>query len=230
MIKRREIEKAETPSSEIRSAIEELSTVVVKVKPDVDDDDVDAHIPAKPFLFVCKLVIQVLDKIGPTMTVLRQDIDQNIQRLEKILESDPSLYSNLVEILKKEAIEGNARNNTSCSRALVWLIRSMDFMVNLLQLLVKDSGETMEQAVEEAYNITLKPWHRWISSAAYKVAIKLVPDNNTLMNIMMAKDEDREKLKEEMKALISLLVPLLENIHSILVTLFIHLIPCLTQL
>ncbi|XP_059631649.1 glycolipid transfer protein 3-like isoform X2 [Cornus florida] len=216
MIKRREIEKAETPSSEIRSAIEELSTVVVKVKPDVDDDDVDAHIPAKPFLFVCKLVIQVLDKIGPTMTVLRQDIDQNIQRLEKILESDPSLYSNLVEILKKEAIEGNARNNTSCSRALVWLIRSMDFMVNLLQLLVKDSGETMEQAVEEAYNITLKPWHRWISSAAYKVAIKLVPDNNTLMNIMMAKDEDREKLKEEMKALISLLVPLLENIHSIL--------------
>jgi hypothetical protein len=29
----------------------------------------------------------------------------------------------------------------------------------------------MEKLVEESYNITLKPWHGWISSAAYKVLI-----------------------------------------------------------
>ena len=28
---------------------------------------------------------------------------------------------------------------------------------------------SMEQAVEDAYNLTLKPWHGWISSAAVKV-------------------------------------------------------------
>ncbi|XP_028104107.1 glycolipid transfer protein 3-like isoform X3 [Camellia sinensis] len=120
MKRRREMEKG----SELRSAIEELSMVVVKVKPGGDDhNDAVAHIPTQPFLFVCNLVIQVLDKIGPTMSALRQDMDQNIQRLEKMHESDPSVHSSMVEILKKEASEGNARKSTSCSRAFVWLTR-----------------------------------------------------------------------------------------------------------
>ncbi|KAA8538311.1 hypothetical protein F0562_027866 [Nyssa sinensis] len=212
MKRMREMEKG----SEIKSAIEELSMVVVKVNPGGGDHADAAHIPTKPFLFVCNLVLQVLDKIGPTMAVLRQDIDQNIQRLQKIHESDPSLYSNLVEILKKEASEGNARKGTSCSRAIVWLTRTMDFTVAMLQLLVKDVGQSIEQVVEESYTITLKPWQGWISSAAYRVALKLVPDNKTLIDILMAKDEDCDRLKEEMQALISLLVPLLEQTHSIL--------------
>ena len=38
-------------------------------------------------------------------------------------ESDPILNSNMVEMLKKEVNEGNARKVTSCSRAFVWLTR-----------------------------------------------------------------------------------------------------------
>ncbi|KAL7245981.1 hypothetical protein ACSBR2_001169 [Camellia fascicularis] len=215
MKRRREMEKG----SELRSAIEELSMVVVKVKPGGDDhNDAVAHIPTKPFLFVCNLVIQVLDKIGPTMSALRQDMDQNIQRLEKMHESDPSVHSSLVEILKKEASEGNARKSTSCSRAFVWLTRALDFTVALLRLLVKDFGRSMEQAVEEAYNITLRPWHGWISATAYRVALKLVPDNKTFVGVLVAKDKDLDMLKEEMQALISLLVPLLEQCHSVLIS------------
>lgn len=50
----------------------------------------------------------------------------------------------------------------------------MDFTVTLLQSLTKDPGKNMEQAVEESYNITLKPWHGWISAAAFKVITYLV--------------------------------------------------------
>ncbi|XP_059630545.1 glycolipid transfer protein 3 [Cornus florida] len=212
MKRRREMEKG----SEIRSAIEELSMVLVKVQPAGVDVDDATYIPTKPFLFVCNLVLQVLDKIGPTMAVMRQDVDQNIQRLEKLYESDPSLYSNLVEILKKEAKEGNARKGPSCSKAFVWLSRTMDFAVTLLQLLVKDFGKSMEQAVEESYNINLKPWHGWISSTAYRVALKLLPDKKTFIDILMSKDEDFDMLKEDIQALNSLLMPLLEDIHSTL--------------
>ncbi|EXC26592.1 Uncharacterized protein L484_003538 [Morus notabilis] len=156
MKRKREEEKV---GSEIRSAIEELSTLA-KLKPKNDHNPGAAQIPTVPFLSICDLVIQVLDKIGPTMTVLRKDIHQNIQRLEKVLESDPSLYSNAVEILKKEESEGNSRMRTSCSRAFVWLTRSLDFTVALLQNLTKDFGQNnMEKAVEESYNITLKSWH-----------------------------------------------------------------------
>ncbi|XP_010244009.1 PREDICTED: glycolipid transfer protein 3-like isoform X3 [Nelumbo nucifera] len=150
------------------------------------------------------------------MAVLRQDIHQNIQKLDKMYESDPSVYSNVVEILKKEAREGIARKPSSCSRALVWLTRSMDFTVNLLEKLEKDVAQSLEQVVEDAYITTLKPWHGWISSAAYKVALKLIPERKAFIKLLIAEEEDYDMLKEEMRELISLLLPLLDDIHSIL--------------
>ncbi|KAL9394587.1 hypothetical protein Peur_013872 [Populus x canadensis] len=214
MKRTREMEKG----SEIQSAIEELS-MLIELKPTGDNLDrtTTVHIPTRPFLNVCNLVIQVLDKIGPTMAVLRQDINQNIQRLEMLCNSDPSIYSNLVEILKKEADEGNARKGASCSKAFVWLARSLDFTGALLQRLVADPGQKMEQLVEESYSITLKPWHGWISTAAYKVSLKLLPDNKTFIDLLMPKDETYDNLKEHMQTFISLLVPFLEEIHSILI-------------
>ncbi|XP_022850209.1 glycolipid transfer protein 3-like [Olea europaea var. sylvestris] len=222
-------------SSEIRSAIQELSAAserdVVKptaerdsvkpaaetegVKPAAercgDDLQTTLQIPIKPFLSLCNLLIQVLDKIGPTMAVLRQDIHQNIQRLETVHDSDPLRYWDVVEILKKEVSEGKAKKGPTCSKAFVWLTRSLDFSVTLLKLLVEDFERDMEQAVEKSYNNTLKPWHGWISSAAYKVALKLVPDTKSLIDILKAKDADNDMLKKEMQILISLLVPQLER-------------------
>jgi hypothetical protein len=46
----------------------------------------------------------------------------------------------------------------------------MDFTVALLQRLGEGSDQlSLAQHVEAAYVVTLKPWHGWISSAAYKV-------------------------------------------------------------
>ncbi|XP_028786318.1 glycolipid transfer protein 2-like [Neltuma alba] len=200
-------------SSEISSAIEELS-VLVLVKP--GDNHEAALIPTKPFLSLCYLVLQVLDKIGPTMTVLRQDVQQNIKRLEMVLESNSSLSSNLVEILKTETREGNAKKGASCSKAFVWLTRSLDFASALLLTLSRDSGINMEEAVQEAYNITLKPWHGWISSAAFRVALKLVPDSKSFIDLLKANDESYDTQTEKIKILVSLLAPFLEGIHCIL--------------
>ncbi|XP_027149591.1 glycolipid transfer protein 3-like isoform X2 [Coffea eugenioides] len=160
------------------------------------------------------------------MAVLRQDVHQNIQRLEKFYESEPSVYSNVVEILSEEAKEGKAKKGPSCSKAFVWLTRSLDFTVTLLQLLVEDFGRDMEQAVDEAYNITLKPWHGWISSAAYKVALKLVPDTKDFITILMAEDENQDMLKEEIRTLISLFLPVLEGIRTILKTFGLDRLKC----
>ncbi|XP_022939674.1 glycolipid transfer protein 3-like isoform X3 [Cucurbita moschata] len=139
-----------------------------------------------------------------------------MQRLESIYESDPSMYSNMVEILKKETNEGSTRKLTSCSRAFLWLTRSLDFIVSLLQKLKEEPRMSMEQAVEEAYSLTLKPWHGWISSAAFKIALKLVPDSETFANLLMAKDKKNDTLSEEIDSFISRLSPFLEDIHSIL--------------
>ncbi|XP_054788169.1 glycolipid transfer protein 3-like [Prosopis cineraria] len=199
--------------SEVRCAIEELSMIAVAKHGDNDDT---AFVSTEPFLSVCNLVLQVLDKIGPTMAVLRQDISQNIERLEVVHKSNPSMNSNLVEILKTEASIGNAKKGPSCSKAFVWLTRSLDFALALLQSVAEDGGKNMEDVVEECYNNTLKPWHGWISSAAFRVALKLVPDSQTFVDVLKAKDENYETLKEEMQALVSLLGPFLHDVHCIL--------------
>ncbi|RDX70218.1 Glycolipid transfer protein 2, partial [Mucuna pruriens] len=207
---RREMEKR----SEIGSAIEELSSMAI-VKPSENHES--AHIPTKPFLSLCYSVLQVLDKIGPTMAVLRQDVYQNIKTLELMHESNPSVNSNLIEILSSEAREGNARKGSSCSKALVWLTRTLDFTSLLLQTLAKDPEKRMEQVVEEAYDVTLKPWHGWISSAAFRVALRLVPESKTFVNLLKTEDENYDTLKEKMQMLVSLFVPFLEDIHCILI-------------
>ncbi|XP_057795536.1 glycolipid transfer protein 3-like isoform X2 [Salvia miltiorrhiza] len=232
MKRRREFEMV---ASEIRSAIEEVSLLVVNLKTGaaaaVDDAvpntapvpipapvpvQTSVHIQIKPFLSLCNLLVQVLDKIGPTMAVLRQDIRHNIERLEKFYESDPSIYWDVVEILKKEVNEGKAKKGPTCSKAFVWLNRSLDFALALLELLVKDFGRNMEEAVEASYITTLKPWHGWISSAAYKVALKLVPDSRTFVDVLKVKGEEDDVLKKDIQNLISLLIPVLEQNKDIL--------------
>ncbi|XP_050215027.1 glycolipid transfer protein 3 [Mercurialis annua] len=210
MKRKREMEK----ESELKSGIEELS-LLIQLKSIHETDD-GAYLPTRPFLYLCNLLIQLLDKIGPTMAVLRQDIYQNVQRLEMQCDSDPSLYSNLVEILKKEYTDGNARTGASSSKAFVWLTRSLDFTAALLQRLVMDPGEEMEQAVEDCYSITLKPWHGWISYAAFKIALKLIPDTKTLLNLLKPKDETCDELAQDVETFLSLLAPILEENHSVI--------------
>ncbi|XP_022923457.1 glycolipid transfer protein 3-like isoform X1 [Cucurbita moschata] len=198
--------RAAEMESEMRSATAQLSV-----------DHAAPDIPTKPFLSLCYVILRFLDKVGPTMAVLRQDIHQNIQRLESVYESDPLLYSNMVEVLKKEMNDGIARNLTSCSRAFLWLTRSLDFTVALLEKSREEPRLSMEQAVEDAYNLTLKPWHGWISSAAVKIALKLVPDSERFDRLLTANDERNDTLVEEIDSFISQLSPFLEHIHSILV-------------
>ncbi|KAL9250206.1 Glycolipid transfer protein 2-like protein [Drosera capensis] len=240
-------ETAEEKKTEILSAIEELSVLFKsKPKPssttDLAGDQLAAvaacgcgcgcggdHrqqaaasaspscVPTRPFLSLCHLIIQILDKTGPTLGVLRQDVSRNIQRLERSLEADPIANSNLIEILKSESIKGNARKGDSCSRALLWLTRSLDLTAVMLQKLANDPGQSMEALVEESYKNTLKPWHGWISAAAYKVALKLLPDTKTFLNLLMANGQGLETLKDDITTLTSLLTSFLEDVYSILV-------------
>ncbi|CAL9768539.1 unnamed protein product [Musa acuminata subsp. burmannicoides] len=189
--------------SAIRLAVEELSLVEHQGKAST-----------LAFLAISNLLLQFLDKIGPTVAVLRHDIRRNIERLEDVYVLDASGYSSLVDIIKKEMSEGTARKSDSCTRATLWLTRSMDFSVALLEILNKDSELSLQQVVEEAYKTTLKPWHGWISSAAYKVALKLIPEKKLFISLLMGKGQDQNMLKPDIQNLVSLVQPLLTDIHA----------------
>ncbi|KAJ0972114.1 hypothetical protein J5N97_020073 [Dioscorea zingiberensis] len=200
-------EEMERGWSEIRLAVKELSLL----KPEDH-----AKSSTMIFLGVSNLLLHVLDKVGPTMAVLRQDIHTNIERVEEFYLSEPSLYSSLEEVLKREGDEGITRKTDSCSRAVLWLTRSISFSVALLERLIKDSDSSLEQIVDEAYTTTLKPWHGWISSAAFKIAMKLIPEREEFMAMLAGQEQDNETLKRDIKSLVMLLQPLLDEIQALL--------------
>ena len=59
-----------------------------------------------------------------------------IKRLEMVYDSDPATYSNLLEILKKDAVERNAKSNNSCSKAVLWLARYY-FIIIFFQVITR---------------------------------------------------------------------------------------------
>jgi len=162
------------------------------------------------------------DKIGPTMAVLRLDVQRNIERLQELYLLDPAKYSTLTEVVEKEVKEGTARKVDSCARAVLWLARSMDFTIALLVSIEEDSDEqqqqqqSLAQLVEAAYEACLKPWHGWISSAACKIALKLIPERKVFTSLLLGMGQDCSDLKDEIRRLALLLRPLLDDIHSMM--------------
>lgn len=51
-----------------------------------------------------------------------------------------------------------------------------------------------------------------------QVALRLVPESKTFVNILKTEDENYDTLKENMQMLVSLFVPFLEDMHCILVS------------
>ncbi|CAL4996171.1 unnamed protein product [Urochloa decumbens] len=165
--KRKEMEKAK---SGLRLTMEELCLCS---SGDEKEEQVQVKAQEQPrsstmdLLSVSKQLLHVLDEIGPTLLVLRQDIQQNIQDLH---ETDSSKYVSLTAIVTEEVEQGTTKKTKSCTRAIIWLSRSISFSKCLLERLLKAPDLSLSEIVEEAYAKTLKPWHGWISSAAYKLS------------------------------------------------------------
>jgi len=102
-----------------------------------------------------------------------------------------------------------------------WLVsnvdRSMDFTIALLQRLDEDPDQqSLAQLVEAAYEVSLKPWHGWISSAACKIALQLIPERKVFTSLLLGMGQDCSALKDEIEKLALLLRPLLDDIHSMM--------------
>eukprot|EP00252_Welwitschia_mirabilis_P025908 TRINITY_DN8268_c0_g1_i3.p1 TRINITY_DN8268_c0_g1~~TRINITY_DN8268_c0_g1_i3.p1 ORF type:complete len:209 (+),score=21.06 TRINITY_DN8268_c0_g1_i3:275-901(+) len=134
--------------------------------------DIKGEILTKPFLDICRPIVNVLDHLGSTMAVIRADVSGNIQRLDELNQTGKAEYRVLFEIVREEAAANTAKRPLSCSKAILWLTRSLDFTLSLFRKLLDHPDWTLKTAVEESYCETLKPWHGWISVAASKVTLQ----------------------------------------------------------
>ncbi|KAL2633993.1 hypothetical protein R1flu_005472 [Riccia fluitans] len=164
-----------------------------------------------PFLDVCRLVLPVIEKFGSSMALVKSDIGGNIDRLDAKYATDSTSYTLLYEIVRKEVAENTAKKSASCTNGLLWLTRAMDFLVELFRNLLAHQDWTMHQACTEAYVATLKKWHGWVASAAFSVAMKLVPDRKKFFSLL-----GEGNLNADIENFISTFSPILQENHNFL--------------
>eukprot|EP00246_Nothoceros_aenigmaticus_P014954 TRINITY_DN595_c0_g2_i3.p1 TRINITY_DN595_c0_g2~~TRINITY_DN595_c0_g2_i3.p1 ORF type:complete len:178 (+),score=36.16 TRINITY_DN595_c0_g2_i3:66-536(+) len=145
------------------------------------------------------------------MAMVKSDVGGNISRLDQRYDTDVAAYEKLYDIIRTELAAGKAKESNSCSNGLLWLTRAMDFLVELFHNLLSHPDWTLSQAASEAYIATLKKWHGWIASAAFTVAMKLVPDRKKFMDLLGGGN-----LKADIESFVSSSAPLLHENHKFL--------------
>uniref|UniRef100_A0A5B7BL76 Glycolipid transfer protein domain-containing protein n=1 Tax=Davidia involucrata TaxID=16924 RepID=A0A5B7BL76_DAVIN len=166
----------------------------------------------KPFLDVCKLILPILDKFGAAMTVVKSDIGGNISRLESKYSSNSSRFNYLFSFIQAEVETKTAKSSSSCTNALLWLTRAMDFLVELFHNLLQHQDWTMTHACTDSYSKTLKKWHNWLASSSFTVAIKLAPDRKKFIEVIGGTGD----INADMEKFCTCFSPFLEEIHKFL--------------
>uniref|UniRef100_A0A8R7UKW2 Glycolipid transfer protein domain-containing protein n=1 Tax=Triticum urartu TaxID=4572 RepID=A0A8R7UKW2_TRIUA len=128
-----EREKMERGKSELRMAIDDLCLPSSGDGEYQEQQGKVRRSSTMDLLCVSNQLLRVLDAIGPTLLVLRQDIQQNVQRLQDLHARDTSKYTGLMEIVMEEMEEGTSKKTNSCTRAIIWLARSVNFSICLLE-------------------------------------------------------------------------------------------------
>ncbi|KAG6783782.1 hypothetical protein POTOM_009456 [Populus tomentosa] len=180
----------------------------------------EGEILAKPFLDLCKTVLPALvmiaymlaDNFGPAMGPVKSDIGGNISRLETRYLSNQSEFNYLYRIVQSEIESKKAKSSSSCTNALLWLTRAMDFLSELFRNLMVHPDWSMSQVCTDSYDKSLKKWHGWLASTSFSVALKLAPDRKKFMSVVGVKGDD----VSDMEDFCGRFSPLLEENHKFL--------------
>ncbi|CAK7346364.1 unnamed protein product [Dovyalis caffra] len=149
----------------------------------------EGEVLTMPFLDLCKTVLPVLDNFGPAMAPAKSDIGGNISRLENMYLSNQSEFNHLYMIVRSEIESKKAKSSSSCTNALLWLTRAMDFLSELFCNLLAHPDWSMSH-----------------------VALKLAPDRKKFMSVVGVKGDD----VSDMEKFSGRFSPLLEENHKFL--------------
>lgn len=175
----------------------------------------EGRVLSTPFLTACGQILPIVEKLGASFVLVRIDVNGNITRLQERQATDPDTYSDLFEMARAEVRSGQASSSQSATKGILWLKRAMEFVAALFQRLCDDQTQTLAAAASDAYSDTLYVYHGWITSAAFTVALKMVPSRQAFFaQFESTRDSD---LVAQMQTCLLAFRPMLQRVHDDLV-------------
>eukprot|EP00239_Pterosperma_sp_CCMP1384_P000534 CAMPEP_0197852658 /NCGR_PEP_ID=MMETSP1438-20131217/21162_1 /TAXON_ID=1461541 /ORGANISM="Pterosperma sp., Strain CCMP1384" /LENGTH=199 /DNA_ID=CAMNT_0043466815 /DNA_START=67 /DNA_END=666 /DNA_ORIENTATION=+ len=163
-----------------------------------------------PFLECCRLTVPVIDQMGKAFYPAKADVSGNIERLAKRLADDPENSQELLPMLKKEMDAGVQKERDSCCRGLLWLKRFLEFVVGLVDGLLKKPEASLSEVATDAYGEHLRPYHGFMASSAFSLVLKVLSSRDPFVQACGGTSED-------MQAFVDKFTPLLKDVHQLLV-------------
>jgi len=87
---------------------------------------------------------------------------------------------------------GGVLADPSAAMALLWMRRSLQFLVHLLHELC-EPGTTVSSAMRAAYDAHLEPYHGWVLKQAYQVALNGVPKREEALQKFFPRVQPNER-------------------------------------
>jgi hypothetical protein len=165
---------------------------------------------ATMFLTTCERFSPILDCLGMAFKPAKADVNGNIERIQKA--SEASDDDDIYEVVREEKKRNESNDSRSTAKALLWLKRFLEFVIELLREITDDSEKELRDAAVSAYERTLKPFHGWVSAAAFSVVLKFPPTRASFVASIGGEDV----VKTSAVVLVEKFSPLLEEIDSFL--------------
>uniref|UniRef100_A0A914D885 Glycolipid transfer protein domain-containing protein n=1 Tax=Acrobeloides nanus TaxID=290746 RepID=A0A914D885_9BILA len=164
--------------------------------PELHDDD---RIPTEQFLIACQGIADFVGFLGTAFSPVKSDIAGNVKKVRTKFETDKERMKYLQDLIDIDLNENNGKLGVA-TEGLLWLKRGLEFMLQLLRLMVfeynsnidKSQTETIVGILRQAYEKTLKRHHNFVAKQLFKVLIHAAPYRKDILKAVALGNEGLE--------------------------------------
>ncbi|XP_040053221.2 glycolipid transfer protein [Gasterosteus aculeatus] len=160
----------------------------------------DKAIDTNLFLESVSHIPSFFDCLGSNVfSIIKSDINGNIQKIRGVYLKDPAKYVTLQDIVEAEREAHSAEwPKVGATLALMWLKRGLRFIQVLLQSLAdgerdENNPNHIRVNVTKAYEQALKKYHGWVVQKIFNVALHAAPYKSNFLKALSKGEEVKEE-------------------------------------
>uniref|UniRef100_A0A915EIT1 Glycolipid transfer protein domain-containing protein n=1 Tax=Ditylenchus dipsaci TaxID=166011 RepID=A0A915EIT1_9BILA len=162
----------------------------------------DGQIPTEQFLSACQGVADFVGFLGKAYAPVKSDISGNVNKVRTKFEINKEQMKYVQLLVDTDLAENNGQLGIA-TEGLLWLKRGLEFMLELLKLLVREyresvadrqKTENMSKILREAYEKALKRHHISCPNSYSKfIVIHAAPYRKDLLKALAYGSDDLEE-------------------------------------
>lgn len=168
------------------------------------------RIDTAAFLEASESLVKLFDLLGSSaFTVVKNDMNGNIEKIRAKLLEDPAGASTLQDLVISEA----PTKNKKATQGLLWLSRGLQFTAQAMRESLDNPSKELTVTFTDAYTKTLAQYHGMLVKPVFKLAMKACPYRKDFFEKL---GSDQEKVNAQLAEWLKAL----ENIVKIIIAFF----------